>query len=452
VRGTRSGYGIPRLTSHLSLLTGVLALACARVQAPPGGPTDKAPPLLTSTHPDSLEVLPGFDDDVEFRFNEVISEGSSPNFGTGTGDLEKLVILSPSEEVPSVHWKRSRITVSPKEGWRPNRVYRVELLPGVADLANNRSRNGRSITFTTGAPLPTTTLHGRLVDWTTQRPAAVGRGTIEAVLLPDSLAYRTSIDSTGRFVLGPIPAGEYLVYGVLDQNGDNRRQPRESFDSLRAERGRDSVGEIWAFRHDSTGIRALTAAPNDSVSLLLTFPQPLNPYQRLPADSVEVRILPDSTRVPVLRVLTREEYDTAFSKAVVDSAVLAKADSARRADSVTADSVRRAREAGAIRIPGVERRREVAPDTTRTGPLRTKPALFDKLYVRLEETLRRGGRYVILVHGIQNLSRIPGTPRGVLTVSSDTARAKPDTAKAKADTAKVKPDTSSSPLTAYRSP
>lgn len=444
MRGTRSGNRIPPLTVHRSLLTGLLALACARVQAPPGGPTDKAPPLLTSTHPDSLEVLPRFEDDVEFRFNEVISEGATPNFGTGTGDLEKLIILSPSEEVPSVHWRRSRISVRPREGWRPNRVYRVELLPGLADLSSNRSKHGRIITFTTGAPLPTTILRGRLIDWTTQRPAAVGRGAIEAVLLPDSLGYRTSIDSTGRFVLGPIPAGEYLVYGVLDQNGDNRRQPREPYDSVHLERGRDSVGEIWAFRHDTTGIRAFSVAPNDSVSLILTFPQPVNPYQRLPADSVEVRILPDSTRVPVLRVLTREEYDAAFQP-VVDSAARATADSARRADSVKADSVRRAREAAAIRIPGTERRREVAPDTTGTGPLRTKPALFDKLFVRTEEPLRRGGRYIIFVHGIQNLSRIPGTPKGVLAVPSETAKAKPDTAK-------VKPDTARSPLGADRSP
>ena len=66
-------------------------MGCARVQAPPGGPTDKAPPLLTSTLPDSLAVLPRFDGDVEFRFNEVVSEGASPNFGTGTGGAHAFV-------------------------------------------------------------------------------------------------------------------------------------------------------------------------------------------------------------------------------------------------------------------------------------------------------------------------------------------------------------------------
>ncbi len=418
----------------------VLALGCARVQAPPGGPTDKAPPVLTSTVPDSLAVIPRFSEDVEFRFDEVISEGASPNFGTGTGDLERLIILSPSDQVPSVHWKRNRITVQPREGWKPNRVYRVELLPGVADLANNRSKNGRVVTFTTGAPLPTKTLRGRLVDWTTRRPATLGRGFIEAVLLPDSMAYRSSIDSTGRFALGPIPAGEYLVYGVLDLNNDTRRQPREPFDSIRVAGARDSVGEIWAFRHDTTGIRAVTAAQNDSLSLVLTFPEVVSPYQRLPGDSVELRTLPDSTRVPILRVLTREEYDSLYPKAVVDSAAKAKADSARRVDSVRADSARRAREAAAIRIPGVERPRETARDTAGTGPLNTKPALFDKLFVRLETPLRPRTRYLVVVHGIHNLSRIPGAPRAIFSVAApDTTRAKPDTTKRKPDTTKVVP-------------
>ncbi len=92
--------------------------------------------------------------------------------GLGTGDLEKLVILSPSERVPKVRWKRSRITVRPAEGWRPNTVYRVQLLPGVMDIRRNRYDSTRVVTFTTGAPLPELHLTGQVWDWTTARPAA----------------------------------------------------------------------------------------------------------------------------------------------------------------------------------------------------------------------------------------------------------------------------------------
>ena len=277
---------------------------------PPGGPPDQEPPTIVATVPDSVAVLPGFRDEVEFRFNEVVSEGASPNFGLGTGDLEKLVILSPSNAVPEIRWRRDRITVRPREDWQDSLVYRIELLPGVADLSGNRSAGRVVVTLSTGAPRPTWTLHGRVVAWATQRPVPLG--LVEAVLMPDSLAYRTVADSAGRFSLGPIPLGEYLVFGAIDQNRDLRWDRREDFDSVRVMAGRDSVGEIWAFRHDTTAVRITATALRDSLSIGLTFSQQLNPYQRVPPESVQVLLLPDSTPVPVLRVLTEAEFDTAF--------------------------------------------------------------------------------------------------------------------------------------------
>ena len=409
------------------------------MQPPPGGPTDNTPPRIVAVRPDSLAVLPRFAGDVEFQFDEVVSEGASPNFGLGTGDLEKLVILSPTLAVPTVHWRRSRITVRPRDGWQPNRVYRVELLPGVSDLSNNRSKTGSVVTFTTGAPLPTRTLHGRVVDWMTQRPQPMA--LIEAILLPDSLPYRTSADSAGRFVLGPIPAGEYLVYGVIDQNRDFRFDTREAFDTTRIAATRDTVGEIWAFRHDSTAARLTAVAMSDSLSLQLTFSQSLNPYQRLPADSVELRLLPDSLPVPVLRILPKEEFDSLYGvRPAPDTTAKgrARADSLRadsiaraRADSVRADSIARARAAAEIRIPGVARRQLAGRDTVGTGPLHTKPPLFDHLFVRVATRLRPGASYAIIVHGVQNLSRITGTVRQGVKIpeapADTTKKAKPDT-------------------------
>ena len=376
-------------------------------------------------------MIPDFDGNAEFHFDEVVAEGGIPSFGLGTGDLERLTILSPANEVPAVGWKRNRITVRPKDGWRPNTVYRVELLPGIADLRGNRSPIGRVITFTTGAPLPETTLRGRIVDWGTQRPHR--EGLVEAVHLSDSLVYRRVADSAGRFVLGPLPPGDYLVYGVLDQNNDHRRQPRESYDTVRVGAGRDTVGEVWAFRHDTIPARISTAELNDTLSLVLTFSQQLDPYQRLPGDSVRVRLLPDSVPLAVLAILPRGAYDTTYPLARSADSARARADSIKaREDSVRADSIARAREAGALRIPGAERRRPVTQDTTGTGPLRTKPPLFDKLYVRVGRRPTPGSKYVVDVHGIKTVSGIVGAARGVAQIPAekpvvDTAKPKPDT-------------------------
>ena len=391
----------------------VLAAAgCAKIEAPPGGPRDVAAPRLIATLPESLAVLPDFDGEVEFRFDEVISEGGTASQGAGTGDLERLVVLSPTTRVPEVRWRRNRITVRPREGWQPNRVYRVELLPGILDLRNNRATGAASVvTFTTGAPVPSTTLRGRVYDWTTARPAA--GALVEAILFPDSLPYRAAADSAGRFVLGPLPAGEYLVYGSLDQNRNFRREQREVFDTTRLAAGNTGPVELWTFPRDTVGPR-MSVALLDSVSVTLTFTQPLDPRQRLDSSSVSVRLLPDSTPVPVIAVRTRAEQDSALVR-----------ERAARDTTVRADTTARADTAAAAR-PGQQ------ADTAATP---SRPPLSDRLIVRTGAVLRPGSRYAIEVRNVRNVNGAAANPAAVLTIpaappvpqAADSAAAPPDT-------------------------
>ncbi|MGH7658643.1 MAG: Ig-like domain-containing protein, partial [Gemmatimonadales bacterium] len=256
----------------------ILLAGCARIEPPPGGPPDFTAPVLISTTPDSLAVLPGFDDDVEFQFNEVISEGSTPSQGLGTSDLERVILLSPTTSVPEVRWKRDRLVVHPREGWQADRVYRIQLLPGIRDLRRNRLDSGTVVTFTTGAPLPDAVLTGTVVDWVAAAPA---RGAlVEAVLQPDSLVYRVLADSAGDFRLGPVPAGQYVVYGIIDQNNNRQRDARESFDSASVELDTTAATRLWTFPHDTTGPRATAVQASDSMTITVTMSAPLDPAQR----------------------------------------------------------------------------------------------------------------------------------------------------------------------------
>ena len=236
---------------------------------PPGGPADGTPPLLIGTIPDSVRMLDGFDGWVEFRFDEIISEGTQPNFGTGNGELERLVMLSPAPDsvIPRVQWKRNRLLVRPRDGWRPNTVYRIELAPGIRDIREpaNVSQLASVITLATGGTLPGRYLIGRAVDWGTQRPVPLA--LIEALLLPDSLPYRTLADSNGRFAFGPLPRGTFLVGAVVDQDRNRRRGPKESWDTVRVTAATDVVGEIWAFPRDSTPPRIQSAERVDSFTI-----------------------------------------------------------------------------------------------------------------------------------------------------------------------------------------
>ncbi|HET8634537.1 MAG TPA: Ig-like domain-containing protein [Gemmatimonadales bacterium] len=371
----------------LAFGTMAVVTACAKIEAPPGGPPDTAPPRLIGTYPESLVALPGFHGEAEFRFDEVVSEGAAPGNANGTGDLQRLILLSPTTRAADVSWKRSRITVQPGEGWQPNRTYRIELLPGVMDLRNNRATSARSvITFTTGGPLPADTLRGKVIDWTTGRP--VPGALIEAVLQPDSLPYRIGADSAGSFVGAPLPAGTYVVYGAVDQNSNGRREAREAYDSVTTT-GNGPAVTLWAFPHDTNPPRLQQATPRDSVTVDLQFSQPLSPDQRIDTGLVTVRHLPDSVVVPVAALATQRVYDSLRQSA--------------RPDSTRPDSVAPAAPPAARPPAGA------APRDTTPG----RPPLSDRLILVLKSPMDTAGQYLVLVDSIRNVTGISGSTRAV---------------------------------------
>jgi hypothetical protein len=404
----RRGGAVASVLCVLSVLS-----SCARIEPPPGGPPDTSPPQLISTVPESLADVPGFKGDVVFRFDEVVSEGGTPSQGAGTGDLEKLILLSPTSRVPDVTWRRDRITVKPTEGWRPNRVYRVELRPGIADLRRNQSKRGTVLTFTTGGPKPSVTIEGTVVDWTTSRPAAAA--LVEALLLPDSLDYRGLADSSGHIALGPLPAGSYLVRGVIDQNQNNTFDPREAFDTVRLAPGKTSAGELWAFVHDTTPprIREITVA--DSMAASVALSQTLDPAQRLALSAVTVRVLPDSTPVRVTSILPKP----------VDDSLHRAAEPVR---DTTADTTAQARpgitEAPAPRAPGARR------PAGQVEALTTRPPLTDQLVVRVAQPWKPGSRYEVEIRGVRNTTGVRADVRGGFAAPK---AAPPDTTRAGAD-------------------
>jgi hypothetical protein len=367
--------------------------ACAKIEAPPGGPPDTAPPRLVGTFPESLVALPDFDGEVEFRFDEVVSEGSAPGNANGTGDLQRLILLSPTTRAADVSWKRSRIAVRPGEGWRPNRTYRIELLPGVMDLRNNRATSARAvITFTTGGPLPADTLRGKVIDWTTGNP--VPRALVEAVLQPDSLPYRIGADSAGNFVGAPLPAGTYLVFASIDQNNNGMREPREAYDSVTAT-GNGPALTFWTFPHDTNPPRLQQAAPRDSVTVELQFSQPLSPAQQIDTSIVTVRHLPDSATVPVASFATQRVFDSLRQ--------------APRRDSLAPA----APAAPPAVIPPVV---SPTPDSTPE-----RPTLSNRLILVLAAPMDTAGQYLVLVDSIRNVTGVSASTRGVFTAPKPAA-------------------------------
>ena len=432
-RMRRGGQGVRWNAAGAVLLC---IAGCAKIADPPGGPPDAKPPVLLATRPESAAVYPDFTGNAEFIFDETVSEGSQADMGYGNGDLERLVILSPTEKVPRVGWERSRITVRPREGWRPNTVYRIELLPGVTDLRRNRDKGGQILTFTTGAPFPTDSLSGIVLDWGARQRAR--QVMVEAVLLPDSLVYRTQTDSGGRFALAPMPHGRYLLRAYTDLNKNRRLDGRENWDSIPVSPAPSASGVLWLAERDTLPPRIASTTFRDSLTIDLQLSQPIDPAQVPDTSNIRIWLLPDSTVVGVASFRTRAEDDTLAAQARA------------RADSIRADSVRRAHPdtshaaarpappttrdtTPAGRAPQATGRNRAPPvDSTLIKLLATRPTLSDRLVLRVTTAMLPQAKYVVEMRGIRNLNGAAGSAKGGFQVPKPPPppKVKPDSLRA----------------------
>jgi hypothetical protein len=382
--------------------------------------------------------VPDFRGKAVVQFDEVIDE--APGSGGGAGGaggagaitgLAQKIVLSPVVGDVKVSWHRSAIHVEPEEGWKPNRVYHLEVLPGIADLRRNVAKTGTTIVFSTGGPLPGAGLSGIVLLWVEQR--SVAQAVIRAAPLPDTAAYVTLTDSAGNFRLQQIPPGRYRVWAVQDQNNNRRQDRREPFDTVTVTIDSTASIVLWAFVHDTVGPRIRTVESVDSVTLRISFSQPLDPAR--PPDTTAVRVfaLPDTTPVGVRTLYRPAQFDSLQARA------RAVADSLKRLQDTTGrrDTTARRRtpapatpRAPAARAPGDTSTARV--DTARVRKLLSqRPVPYDRLVVQTAQLLTPGAKYLVRVRGAISLSGVGGDGVGVVEIPVPKPAPR-DTTKAKA--------------------
>jgi len=305
---------------RIAALGAAVFCGCASIGSPPGGPERTIPPELLRVTPESGAVNVRARG-VVFEFDVVVNDR----------DVASRVLISPREGVPRVIWRRSRIEVRPRRGFRPNTAYSVTLLPGLTDLRSNAMPAGKTVVFSTGPTIPTFTVHGRVFDWPSQRVAR--SAMVEAIRRPDSLPYVGAADSTGQFVVGPLDEGTYTVRAMIDNNNNRALDPTEAWDSVTVVvSGTSPFVELLAAPRDTVPPRLLTVTPQDSVTVTASFDRFLHPEFPLAPASFRV-VSADSTPLRILRVMTSAQADS-LRRAAADTA--AKPDTTAPSDSVRA--------------------------------------------------------------------------------------------------------------------
>ncbi|HEY4304375.1 MAG TPA: Ig-like domain-containing protein [Gemmatimonadaceae bacterium] len=398
----------------MALTTAAIALGCASASQPPGGPERHAPAEILSISPESGQTNVKIRE-VEFKFDEVVSEQPSG----GATDLNQLFLVSPQDGFPNVSWHRSRITIRPRKGFRPNTAYRITMLPGLADLRGNVRKEGASILFSTGPTFPPFGIVGRAFDWAQERP--VNGAFIEAISKADTtLIYVTASDSSGMFDLGPLEKGTYIVRGLVDQNSNRIVDPREKWDSTTIEvvDSRPTT-ELDLIERDSVPPNLINTIAEDSTTLRLTFDKAITPTTNLQTNLFRV-LRADSTPLTIDRVEWVAAYNR--SKATADS-LKRIADSTSRADSLRrTDTTRRAAPPppppSVATIAGLRQ--------TRAAPAPPKPRVpAPDLGVVLHlspATPLTPGRYAVFVHGLANLRGNASEFRRIFVVSPPAPR------------------------------
>jgi hypothetical protein len=286
---------------HAAALAVCIGLAaCASMETPPGGPPDKAPPVLVTVTPDTnaVNVRPKA---AVFRFDEVVSE--RPRTATTLADM---FLISPATGAPRVNWERDAIEVRPRNGWRPNTTYTVTLLPGLADLRGNVRTDGASVIFSTGPMLARSALRGLVFDWVAGRVAP--GAYVEAIAHPDSIVYVGTADSSGVFVVPNIPPGDYTVRAVVDANRNRELDLRELWDSVRVTVADSARVELLTHVHDTVPPRIDQVAPRDTFTLRVTLDRPLDPTMVIDP-SIFTLLASDSSVIPIAEARAAAVYE-----------------------------------------------------------------------------------------------------------------------------------------------
>jgi hypothetical protein len=319
----------------LSILSALASLdGCAHVAAPPGGPEDTMPPTLIAVEPDSLSVVPGFEDDVRFTFDETISERG----------IQGSTTVYPLGDRTRAKKGGRELRVRPREGWVADRIYHIRVEPVIADLFQNRIEDPIEHVISTGIPITGNRVQGIIYDRITAEPLRGGR--IDMVRLPDTLRYGGVGDSIGAFGLGTLPEGDYLAIGYDDVNNNQTADDFDRSDTVRVSLGAtDTLAlEFQVFHHDTVGPQLAEVQPVDTMIVELQFDGYLDPDIPLSTDDVEIFSLADSIPIPLDKVLHAWQYTIwrdsveQARRAEADSVAAALADSAAAAlaDSLAA--------------------------------------------------------------------------------------------------------------------
>lgn len=215
------------------LFSALLAVGCAQVARPPGGPVDETPPALMVTQPESLAVGVDPNTPLQFVFSEKVDRKG----------FARALRTVPPVELTRPRFDDTSVNLAPLRTWPADTVVVWTLDASLRDKHGVALGEARQGAFTTGDSLPPGRIAGQATlfaeveddkapDWT-QLVAL-----LELPPLPDQRRNRpwrsAQGDAEGHFELPwlQVPSGPFSLQVFLDKNSNAKRDPREAVATL----------------------------------------------------------------------------------------------------------------------------------------------------------------------------------------------------------------------------
>jgi len=202
----------------LSFVLGIIALvavACASMATPTGGPVDLDPPKVVKTSPgfNATQVTKG-KITIEFDENVTIKNPS-----------ENVIITPPQKSFPIIQSVNRRLTVELRDTLMPNTTYTIDFTNSIVDNNEENPLENFSYSFSTGDVVDSLAISGKIITADNLEPVKgmyVGlHSNLEDSAFTKIKFERISrTNDAGMFTIRGVAPGRYRLYALDDANRD----------------------------------------------------------------------------------------------------------------------------------------------------------------------------------------------------------------------------------------
>ena len=202
----------------------IIAVSCASIGNPTGGPRDEDPPIFVRANPapGSVNVTRNR---IDIDFNEIVNVKDA---------FTKVVVSPPSKQVPRVSSSGRRVSVQFQDTLLENTTYTIDFGNSIEDNNESNKLPSFSYIFSTGPEIDTLQISGMVLSAENLEPQ---QGMLVGVYanLSDT-AFSTlpfermaKTDDRGRFSILGLAPGQYRIFALNDLDNDyHRANPEEA--------------------------------------------------------------------------------------------------------------------------------------------------------------------------------------------------------------------------------